>query len=115
MLPYLAPHACQYYDHLLLPRVLMGDAEAQGVFVEKLLGPLKQQRNGEVLKETLLTWARHGCHFGPVAQLLNIHSKTLQYRLSRASEMLNLDLGDSDVRFQLQLAARLLSLPEQQS
>jgi purine catabolism regulator len=114
MLPYLAPHACQYYDHLLLPRVLMGDAEAQGVFVEKLLGPLKKQRNGEVLKETLLTWARHGCHFGPVAQLLNIHAKTLQYRLSRASEMLNLDLGDSDVRFQLQLAARLLALPEQQ-
>lgn len=115
MLPYLALHACQYYDHLLLPRVLMGDAEAQGVFVEKMLGPLKKQRNGEMFKETLLTWARHGFHSSAAAQLLNIHPKTLQYRLSRASQLLNLDLGDSDVRFQLQLIGHLSSLPEQQS
>src|SRR6185437_1370112 len=111
----LVAHTCQYYEQLLLPRVLMGDAEAQGVFIEKLLGPLRGQRNGDVLVETLLTWARYGFHFGTVAQALSIHPKTLQYRLSRTAEMLALDLSDSDVRFQLQLTAHLLSLSEQQN
>lgn len=111
LLPYLTTNTCQYYAQLLLPRVLMGDDEARKIFIHTLLGSLKTQRNGDVLSETLLTWARNGFHFASVANIMNIHPKTLQYRLTRAADLLNIDLSDTDIRFQLQLAAHLLELP----
>ena len=112
LLPYLPPNSFHYYETLLLPRVLMGDNEAQHMFLDTLLGRLKQQRNGEILIETVLTWAQAGFHFPSVAQRLNIHPKTLQYRLARAADLAQIDLADTDIRFRLQLAAHLLSLPD---
>jgi len=110
LLTYLSPNMFLAYESLLLPRVLMGDKEAQSAFLEKLLGGLKKQRNGEVLCETLLAWAQAGFHLTNVARALNIHPKTLRYRLTRASELEGLDLTDPDTRFRLQLASHLLSL-----
>lgn len=110
MVPFLIPHSFQFYEQLLLPRVLMGDAQAHHIFTEKLLGPLQRQRNGDVLVETLLTWARLGFHFATAAQALIIHPKTLQYRLAKVAEILTIDLSESEIRFQLQLASHLLSL-----
>jgi purine catabolism regulator len=112
LLAYLPSNTLCYYETLLLPRVLLGDQEARHVFLDVLFGRLKQQRNGDILLETLLAWAHAGFHFAPVAQQLHIHHKTLQYRLSRAAELAKLDLADPDVRFRLQLASYLLSLQE---
>jgi len=108
LLGYLPANSFHYYETLLLPRVLLGDQEAQHAFLEQLLGCLKQQRNGEVLVETLLVWAQVGFHPVSAAQQLHVHAKTLQYRLARAAQLSGLDFADPEIRFQLQLASHLL-------
>jgi PucR family transcriptional regulator, purine catabolism regulatory protein len=112
LLTYLPPRSFHYYESLLLPRVLLGDQEAHQAFLDTLVGRLKLQRNGAVLAETLLAWARSGFHGTSTARHLCIHPKTLQYRLARAAEVTGLDLADADVRFRLQLASYLYSLQE---
>ncbi|GCE15855.1 PucR family transcriptional regulator [Tengunoibacter tsumagoiensis] len=101
-----------YYETLLLPRVLVGDQEAQETFIDALLGRLKQQRNGDILVTTLLTWAQTGFRASIASEQLSIHPKTLQYRLVKAAEIAALDLNDPDIRFKLQLACHLLSLKD---
>jgi len=112
LLIYLPPDSCHSYETLLLPRVLLGDQEAQQAFLERLLGHLRRQRNGEVLLDTLLTWTRAGFSSSSVIEQMSIHLKTLRYRLARVEKLTTLDLSDPETRFQLQLASHLLSLRE---
>ncbi|HWQ11409.1 MAG TPA: PucR family transcriptional regulator [Roseiflexaceae bacterium] len=106
--PLLRPGACTPAEGLLLPRVLAGDAEARRDFLDELLGAVRAGRNGAVLVETLLAYARHGFHLGHAAGQLRIHPKTLRYRLERAAQLAGLDLHNPETRFRLQLAAHLL-------
>lgn len=103
-------NGCYVYETFLLPRVLLGDQEAHAAFLEQMLGSLRQQRNGETLIETLLVWAQLGFRPLAAAHHLHVHAKTLQYRLTRAARLSQLDLADPEVRFQLQLASHLLAL-----
>jgi purine catabolism regulator len=112
LLPSLPPEGCHSYETLLLPRVLVGDSEARHAFLDGLLGALTLQRNGVVLRETLLAWAQAGFHAARVVERLGIHPKTLQYRLARVETVTRLDLTDPEVRFRLQLAVHLLSLQD---
>jgi purine catabolism regulator len=112
LLAYLPPNSFHYYESLLVPRVLLGDQEARQVFLDTLFGTLKRQRNGDILLETLLAWSQTGFHGSSVAHRLNIHPKTLHYRLARAAELAGLDLADTEVRFHLQLASYLFPLQE---
>jgi purine catabolism regulator len=96
------------FDDALVPRVLMGDAGAREAFIDDLLGPLQSRKGGEAMKTVLLTYARTGFNFRLTAQRLGIHPNTLRYRLNRAMEVLAFRLDDPDVRFRLQLAARIL-------
>ena len=109
---YLAPGELRRYEDLLIPRVLDGDREAQSDFLENLLGPLQAARGGRVLVDSVLCFARHGFRRNEAAAALHIHPNTLRYRLERAADLAGLDLRDADTRFKLQLAARLLSLPD---
>jgi purine catabolism regulator len=109
---YLAPGELRRYEDLLIPRVLDGDREAQSDFLENLLGPLQAARGGRVLVDSVLCFARHGFRRNEAAADLHIHPNTLRYRLERAADLAGLDLRDADTRFKLQLAARLLSLPD---
>ncbi|GHO81485.1 transcriptional regulator [Ktedonobacter sp. SOSP1-85] len=115
LLPYIPAEKFCYYETLLLPRVLVGDQDAKQAFLDMLLGRLKEQRNGDVLCETLLTWAQTGFHSTMVAERMGVHPKTLQYRLSRASDITRLDLADPETRFRLQLAVHLLSLQDKKT
>jgi purine catabolism regulator len=110
MLPHLRPNALLCYEDLLLPRVLMGDQEAQRAFLNELFAPLKQRRSGETLIETMVVFAQSGFHLRLAATALHIHPKSLRYRLNRAAEICHLDLRAADTRFRLQLAAHLLEL-----
>lgn len=49
------------------------------------------------------------------AMALGIHPNTLRYRLARAGEILKIRFDDPEVRFQLQLVARLLDIDDSQS
>ncbi len=96
------------FEDALVPRVLMGDAGARDAFLADMFGALASRKGGETIKSVLLTYARSGFNFRQTAQTLGIHPNTLRYRLSRAMEVLSIRLDDPDVRFRLQLAARIL-------
>ena len=49
---------------------------------------------------------------GEAARTLGIHQNTLRYRLNRAAEVLDLQFDEPEVRFALQLAARLLEFED---
>jgi len=99
-----------FYEDLLVPRVIMGDASARETFLADLFAPLRSRKSGPQLTQALLALARSGFRFRETAATLAIHPNTLRYRLERATEALGVDLDDADVRFRLQLASRLLDL-----
>jgi len=98
------------YEDMLVLRVLSGDEQAREAFLDQLLGPLRQVRGGAVLVSSLIAMAESGFHQRQTAQRLHVHPNTLRYRLERASDLLGRDLTTPGIRFELQLAAQLLSL-----
>jgi len=98
------------HAELLLPRVLAGDSAAQSDFLEQLFGPLRLERGGEALIQTLLALTRGGFHLKKTALELGVHLNTLRYRLDRVRDLSGLTLEDSETRFRLQLAQKLLEL-----
>ncbi|MDX1991393.1 MAG: PucR family transcriptional regulator ligand-binding domain-containing protein [bacterium] len=110
MLPHLSWNRLQRYEALLLPRVLSGESAAQQAFVESLFAPLRNHKNGDVLIETLVAFAQSGFHLRRTADALNIHPKSLRYRLERAAELGGWNLHDPETRFQLQLATHIREL-----
>jgi DNA-binding PucR family transcriptional regulator len=98
------------FADLGLHRLLFDTANADRVaeHVERWIGPLLRydEDHHAQLVETL------GCFLDGeglrgVAGTLSIHPSTLKYRLGRIREILDLDLGDADVRFNVELAVRL--------
>ena len=53
------------------------------------------QTNGAFLVETLLTYYKSGLNVGKTAEALYIHRNSLQYRLKKIEEILEVDLEDS--------------------
>jgi purine catabolism regulator len=100
------------YEDVLVPRVLAGEDEARRTFVAELLEPLERQRGGAALTAAVLELARSGFRMRETAGTLGIHPNTLRYRLARAADVLSLRFDDQDVRFNLQLAARLLDIDD---
>jgi purine catabolism regulator len=98
------------FDDVLVPRVIGGDPEARRTFVDDLMTPLLQQRGGKNLAGAVLALARNGFAMKETAAALGIHTNTLRYRLTRAAEVLGVRLDEPDVRFELQLAAKLMEL-----
>lgn len=106
----LSPGSLRRYDQMLVLRVLSGDAQARQDFIEQLLGPAREARGGGTLLRSLITLAECGFHRRRAAAALHVHPNTLRYRMERVTDLLGLDLDDPEVRFQLQLAAQLMSL-----
>jgi purine catabolism regulator len=98
------------YEEMLVLRVLSGDEKAREAFLDQLFGPLRRARGGDVLVASLIDLARFGFHQRQTAANLHIHPNTLRYRLERAGDLLGFDLTTPEFRFQLQLAAQLMSL-----
>ncbi|AJY74779.1 PucR family transcriptional regulator [Paenibacillus beijingensis] len=113
ILPHLKFGQLHRYQELLVPRILLGDTEARSSFLEKMLGPLQSSKNGDVLVQTLLKFASLGFHLKKTADELNIHPKTLRYRLDRIIALGDFDLSDTETQFHLQLAVRIASLTNQ--
>lgn len=106
--------ACDF-DDVLIPRVIAGDRDARRTFLDDLLVPLRARRGGEGLVEAVLSLARSGFRMRETAETLAIHPNTLRYRLNRAAEVLKMDFEHPDVRFALQLAARILEFDDARS
>ncbi len=83
----------------------LGDVEG---FVRKWLGVLAsydERKHTELLK-TLTQYLQHGGGYEATSQALSVHRSTLKYRLQRIRELTRYDLGDPEIRFNLELATR---------
>lgn len=110
LVPHLGAGDVLLYDHWLVPRVLLGDADARSALVGDVFGRLRERRGGEALVETVVAWSQQGFEAKRTAALLGLHANTVRYRLERVAESLGVDLADPDVRFRIRLAGALLSL-----
>jgi sugar diacid utilization regulator len=80
--------------------------------VELQLGPLAEhdrERHGELLA-TLRVYLDEGGRLRRAAERCHVHQSTMKYRLRRIHELLECDLADANVRFDLMLAVKILDL-----
>jgi purine catabolism regulator len=108
LLGYPEVSSVRTFEDALVPRVLMGDATAHGAFIDHTFGKLRRRKDGARLEAAVLALARHGFNLKATSEALGIHQNTLRYRLTKALEVLQVDLDEPEARFEFQLAARIL-------
>ncbi|MDE2572094.1 MAG: PucR family transcriptional regulator ligand-binding domain-containing protein [bacterium] len=108
LLPYGQRGQVRYFEKLIFPRVILGDAEARRLFLGTFFAALDADKHGESLKMTLLTYVGVGFQIRDTAQKLAIHPNTVRYRLDRASQLMEQSFDDPETRFRLQFASHLL-------
>jgi sugar diacid utilization regulator len=105
-----APGQVSVFEDLGVYRVLaeVPDTAALEGFIRQWLGPLLDYdaSRGSDLVATLSAYLECGGSYDTTATALSLHRSTLRYRLRRLREVSGLDLGDPDIRFNLQLATR---------
>ncbi|MGJ9383137.1 helix-turn-helix domain-containing protein [Salipaludibacillus sp. CF4.18] len=103
-----------FYDDLGSYTILnnTSDQLAAELFVKKHLGPLlKYSMNNSVnLFETLQVYLNNNGSLSNASKQLFIHRSTLEYRLERVLELIQIDLDDAEMRFELMMAYKLYSL-----
>ncbi|GHB15748.1 PucR family transcriptional regulator [Salinicola rhizosphaerae] len=112
LLPSLQPGERRDFEAILFTRVLEGDTDARTLFLERISRAL--QAGGPRLAglDTLIALSDSGFLQAQAARALGIHISTLRYRIERLEDTLKMDLGDPEVRLQLQVATRLLRRDE---
>jgi PucR family transcriptional regulator, purine catabolism regulatory protein len=108
LLPLLRPGKVHHFDELLFDRVLLGDAQARAIFLDRIVKPLRGQRRGESLLETLHALAEEGFQQVQAAKRLGIHVSTLRYREEKIESLLGRSLDDGQTRLEVQVAMRLI-------
>lgn len=103
-----------HYDDLGVYRLLVklrDDPDLQS-FYREMLGPLlnyESQGEGELLK-TLKTLFKHFGNKTRAAEELCIHRNSLNYRIERIKEILNVDLKEPENWFELYLACKIYEM-----
>lgn len=92
----------------VLPEALIGqDRETLRELVDLTLTPLRSNRQGgPQYIETATTWLQEGLSVAATARALDVHERTVRYRLARIAKLTSLDLQHPDDRFRLELALR---------
>lgn len=87
--------------------VLDTDARSSQRFLQDTLGPLLHPADArhQDLLDTLVTFLGSGRNIRACAREMHVHENTIRYRLSRAQELLGLDVAnDAEAQLTLQLA-----------
>jgi len=92
----------------VLPEALIGqDRSTLRELVDSTLEPLRTTRSGgPQYVETAATWLQEGLSVAATARALDVHERTIRYRLARIAKLTGLDLQHADDRFRLELAVR---------
>jgi len=87
----------------------VGDHHALKTFSDRWLAPLREydEQHHTDLLPTLGAYFANNGNMARTAHVLNIHRNTLVYRLSRITEIIQLDMDDSNVRLNLHLALKV--------
>jgi hypothetical protein len=100
-----SPGITRYRD-VDLAAVLCADPDRAGRFAAERLGPLADRtEGGERLRTTLRAVFTHGHNRGDAARALQVHHKTVTYRVHQAEQLLGRDLtadtGDLDAALRI--------------
>ncbi|MFD0676358.1 MULTISPECIES: PucR family transcriptional regulator [unclassified Paenibacillus] len=102
-----------YYDRLGLYPIyhLLSDQESIKKQLFQYIEPLHQYdfKNQSKLIETLIAYLNCGGNIKETAKALFCHYNSIVYRLERIQALLNVDLKDPDIRFQLQMAVKVFA------
>ncbi len=105
------PDHLAYYDDLGCYQLLeeIHDRHLLTSFYRRNLGVLEDydKAHNSMYLETLDAYLRFNGHLGAVAESLICHKNTINYRISKIRDLLNIDLNDGDTRFQLQLSLHI--------
>ncbi|WP_213879403.1 PucR family transcriptional regulator ligand-binding domain-containing protein [Pseudomonas sp. dw_358] len=115
LVPMLRPGQLHAFNEVLFPRALMGDSEARDLLMERFIGPLVSSKSAMMLLDTLFALSREGFQLNNTAKALGVHISTLRYRVERIAELLDMSLEDPHTRFQLQVAAQMYQLEQEQA
>jgi purine catabolism regulator len=100
-----------YFGDLSLYELLLGvdDPHQLGSFCERWLSTLSRydEQHHTDLLPTLGAYFDNNGNMARTAHVLNIHRNTLVYRLGRITDILQLDMDDSNVRLNLHLALKI--------
>jgi len=105
------------YDQLgvLYVLSLLPDNQIVKGFRDKYLMPLKEYdklHSGNLLT-TLITYLNENCSTKNTAEKLFTHYNTIVYRLTKIQSLLDINIEDSEIQFQLRLALKLcILMPE---
>lgn len=103
-----------FYDDLGSYTILnnIDDVDSAQMFVMKKLGPLLEysQKNNVDLFSTLKVYLQNNGNLREASNELYIHRSTLEYRIERIEDILNVDLDSAEVRFEFMMAFKLYSL-----
>ncbi|VVE32725.1 CdaR family transcriptional regulator [Pandoraea anhela] len=112
LLPSLKPGKIHYFEQIMFPRALLGDANARALFIDSQLGPLLADKRQKPLLETLRALCEEGFQWAATARRLNVHISTVHYRVERIEAMLGVDFDTQSSRFEVQVAMAMLGLTE---
>ncbi len=102
-----------FYDDLGSYTILNNSSDplAAELFIKKHLAPLIQySKNNVDLFLTLQVYLQHNGNYREASDELFIHRSTLEYRIERIEDLLNINLSNADIRFELMMAYKLYSL-----
>lgn len=90
----------------------LNDTYISDLFIQNHLSPLLQYSEGKSmdLLQTLRVYLEHNGNIKETAEDLFIHRSSLLYRLEKITNLLNVDLNDSEQRFNLMMAYKLYDL-----
>jgi hypothetical protein len=88
--------------------IVFKDEDLVRALAEVRLAPMAALRPSQQdrLAETLLAWLRHGRGVGEVAARLHVHPQTVRYRLRQLERLYGEQLGDPEIRFELEIVLR---------
>lgn len=101
-------HFADYYEEIILL------TPVQTLCYENaILAPVRQlseedKKNGTDYIHTLYTYLQQRNDIRTTAELLNLHRNTLNYRLTKISDLLNLDINDPNMSSKLHLSLHIL-------
>jgi sugar diacid utilization regulator len=104
---------CLFFVDLEVKQLLINnDTETLKIFLDKVLGNLLyyEKKSRDEFLETLSMYIRSNGNWTYTKENLHIHGNTLNYRLTRISELLNVNLNDYQQRLKIQIAYEIIDI-----